>query len=98
MQFLVFLFASYGVTNIVTSGKVFEWLRNFLDRHSKVAGFWIKCPMCMGLWIGSGWCLLGLGTGVNLGRWMNVAVAGAVASGWCWMTRVVLHRLGEDEL
>jgi hypothetical protein len=98
MQLLIFLLASYGVTNIVTSGKIFEWLRKLLDRRSKVLGYWIKCPMCMGLWVGTVWCLLGLGPGSHLSRWMDVAVAGTVASGWCWIARVVLARLGEDAL
>jgi len=98
MQLLIFLLVSYGVTNIVTSGKIFEWLRIYLDRHSKIAAYWIRCPMCLGIWVGAGWSLLGVGPGTNLGKVMNAAVAGAVASGWCWMMRVVLARLGEDEL
>jgi hypothetical protein len=98
MDFVIFIFASYGITNILTSGKIFEWLRVFLDRQSKTLGYFSKCPMCMGLWIGAGLSLVGVGTGTHLGRWMDAAVAGAVASGVCWMFRVVLHRLGEDEL
>ena len=98
MQLLVFLLASYGVTNIVTSSRLFAGARGRLAALSDTAGHWVRCPMCMGVPVGIGWRLVGLELGTALSWSRETLVAGAVSSGACWIVRVVLHRLGEDEL
>ena len=98
MDLIVFLLASYGVTNIVTSGKIFERLREWVDRRSSIVGYWLHCPMCMGLWVGVSLSIAGLGAVSGIGKIRQDIISGFVASGWCWMVRVVMSRLGEDEL
>jgi len=94
---ICFLLACYGVTNIITGGKIFEWLRRFL-KPFPIFGYWIECPMCVGVPVGVIWCWVGLRPGTGLPFWWDIAASGCISSAWCWMTRVVLHRLGEDEL
>jgi hypothetical protein len=97
-QLAVFLLASYGVTTIITLSRLFRPLRVWLERKSKVAGHWIKCPMCIGVPVGAGWALIGLSPGTGLSWALDAVAAGFASSGFCWMMRVVLHRLGEDQL
>lgn len=97
MDLIVFLLASYGVTNIVVSGKIFEPVRKALS-PVPVLGYWIKCPMCFSVPVGVGWALLGVFPRGGVPMWVDLAAAGAIASGFCWMMRVLLYRLGEDEL
>lgn len=98
MNLLVFLIACHGVTNIVTSGKLFESLRKSIESRSKMAGYWIKCPMCLGFFVGVAWRLGGIGVDGGLNMPLNLFLNGLLASAGCWAARVVLHRLGEDEL
>ena len=95
-QLLVFLLASYGVTNIITISRLFRPLRDWLAKKSTAAGHWVGCPMCMGVPVGVVWSLLGLSPGSGLG--VALDAAGFASSGWCWMVRVVMHHLGEDDL
>jgi len=97
MMLLIFLLACYGVTNIVTDGKIFKWFRELLKPVPGI-GYWIQCEMCFGFAVGVGWCVLGLWPDLGLVWWTQWAAAGAVSSGWCWMARVVLHKLGEDDI
>lgn len=98
MGLIVFLLACYGVTNIVTSGRIFEPVRAAAERHVPLLGYWLKCPMCFGLPVGVGWALAGIWPPAPGGIAVNLACAGVVSSGFCWVMRVVLHRLGEDDL
>lgn len=100
---LTFLLVCYGTTLIVTQSKLFASLRAWLAGVSKWAGTLFKCPMCFGFWAGVFWALAGLWPHTVLwGRaWMRpleLLAAGCVSSATCWIVRVVLHRLGEDEL
>jgi hypothetical protein len=97
MLLLIFLLASYGVTNIVTGGKIFKPLRDLL-KPVPALGYWIQCEMCFGFAVGVAWGALGLWPDLGIPLWKQLMAAGAVSSGWCWMTRVALYRLGEDDM
>lgn len=98
MRLILFLLACYGVTNIITVSRLFEPLREWVKRRSEPWGRWIRCPMCIGVPVGLGWCLAGLSPGSNLGRLGDPLAAAAISSGWCWTVHVVLHKLGADQL
>lgn len=95
---LVFLLASYGVTNIVTAGRLFAGMRDALARRVPALGYWIRCPMCFGFAAGVFWAACGLWPATAAPAALDWLAAGAASSGWCWVVRVVLHRLGEDAL
>jgi hypothetical protein len=98
MRLLVFLLACHGVTNIITFSRLLRGMREWIEKRSEMAGHWIKCPMCIGVPVGAGWSLAGLSPGSGFGPLGDALVAAAVSSSWCWLVRVVMHRLGEDEL
>lgn len=95
---LTFLLACYGVTTIVTQGRIFAGARAAIAKVSEPAGHWIRCPMCSSVPVGVGWALAGLFPPADAVRGVELAAAGAVSSGFCWAMRVIMHRLGEDEL
>lgn len=54
--------------------------------------------MCIGLPVGMAWALVGIDLGTGLSPVWQVVAAGFSSSGWCWAMRVIMARLGEDEL
>lgn len=46
MNFIIFLLSSYGLTQILVYGKIFEKVRE------KINLYLTKCPMCMGTYVG----------------------------------------------
>jgi len=98
LRLIVFLLVCYGFTYIVTLGKIFAPVRDLVMRVSKTVGYWIKCPMCFGLWAGLGWALAGLWPSTGMWRPLDLLAAGCVSSGFCWAARVALYKLGADEL
>ena len=97
-EFLVFLLACYGTTNVLTSGRLFARPRKWLERAHPLLGHWAHCSMCTGAWVGGAWVALGLRLPVHAALATQLIAGAAVSSGWCWILRVVLKRLGEDEL
>ena len=98
VRLVVFLLACYGATNIITSSKLLEGLRAWLQRRSRRLGYWVRCPMCVAVAVGAAWSLGGLRVSADLAWPVELVAAGAVSSGWCWSVHVVLARLGEDAL
>ena len=98
MRLLIFLLVCYGFTNVVTVGKIFRPLREWLARRSRVLGDWIRCPMCLGLWVGAGWAAVGLWPPTGLPFGLELLAAGCAASGACWGVYAVLHALGAGDL
>ena len=45
-----------GATLIFTSGYIFDELRNLAARINKHFGIFVACSMCLGFWIGFGYC------------------------------------------
>lgn len=86
-----------STTTIVTTGKIFAPVRERVRGRSQLAGYWIRCAMCFGFPVGIFWCALGVWPGTGRAA-ADLLAAGAASSGWCWIMRVLLHRLGEDEL
>jgi hypothetical protein len=101
ISLIVFLLAAYGLTNAITGGQIFEPLRESLARIPRV-GDWlfgfIECPMCVGFWVGLGIYTAGLRPNIGATWWVSGGCLALAASGWCWIVRVALARLGEDRL
>ncbi len=54
MKIILFVLVSYGITNILVFGSIFEWLRVLLDKYNpKFLGSLIKCPLCLSTWVGA---------------------------------------------
>jgi len=98
MSLGVFLLACFGTTNIVTSGKIFAPVREWIACRSPTAGLWVKCSMCFGFAAGLFWGPGGIWPATGLGAVVDYLAGATSSSSTCWVLRLVLHRLGEDEL
>ena len=49
------------MTNIMSMGQIFEPLRESIALRSEKAGKFVRCPMCLGFWVGLFWSILGMG-------------------------------------
>jgi hypothetical protein len=98
-----FALACFGITNIVTQGKVFERPRELIRAKSEYLGHWVRCPMCFGFWVGAFISLVmhesGMGTltGSNILA-VSIFADAAISSACCWILFVILSRLGGGDL
>lgn len=52
MEFILFLLACLGATFIVNMSYIFKPIRKKADDVSLMLGKLLKCPQCMGFWMG----------------------------------------------
>ena len=52
MELLYFILASWGMTQILVYGKIFENQRDWVKRKSDWLGTFVHCSMCAGFWVG----------------------------------------------
>ena len=52
MELLYFILASYGLTQILVYGSIFEKQREYILEKSEWFGKLVHCPMCTGFWGG----------------------------------------------
>ena len=52
LEFIKFIFATIGLTLIITKSKLFEPFRNWCLKKSELLGYLTKCPLCIGFWSG----------------------------------------------
>jgi hypothetical protein len=97
---LVWMLVSYGATMIVAESKIMSPLRGHFHCESTMGRF-VRCPMCVGFWIGVLLSLshFGLTATVTSPTWpWRHLFDGFASSAWCWIVYVVLRRLGSREL
>lgn len=52
LNFMLFLFASVGISNIIVNSYIFEGLRETILLKNDFFGKMINCMLCTGFWIG----------------------------------------------
>jgi hypothetical protein len=52
MELVFWILASYGMTNILVWGSIFENQRIWIKKHSKFFGDLISCTLCTATWVG----------------------------------------------
>ena len=53
MDLLYFILASWGMTQILVYGSIFEDQRHWIKEKSDWFGTLIHCPICTGFWVGA---------------------------------------------
>lgn len=99
-ELVVFILVTFGITNIVTLGKIFEPIRR-RTREDSWVGTLIRCPMCFGFWVGLLVSLAGLRVTPDLlvlAPYSSHVLDGGIGSGSTWAVHVILCRLGSDDL
>lgn len=83
---LKLILISYGLSAIVTHGRIFERVRCFIGRHSRLLYEGVNCMQCVGFWSGLVVSLL-LGQG-----WLSI-LYGFATSGICELTNIVTKKI-----
>jgi hypothetical protein len=53
LEFIIFIFATIGLSFIITIHYIFKWLRDYLQKiNPGFLGKGIKCNACVGFWTG----------------------------------------------
>jgi hypothetical protein len=96
MAFLIFIFATFGMVEIIIQGLPTAPIRRAFLKNEVGAEF-IRCPLCLGFWVGIilGFWLLPLEVPWYLGAFFN----GLIGSGASYFLHnlVTLPDFGEDE-
>jgi hypothetical protein len=53
LELLYFILTSYGLTQILVYGSIFEKQRDYILEKSEWLGKLVHCPMCTGFWVGA---------------------------------------------
>lgn len=101
---LAWVLVVYGTSLVLTSSALLAPLRRRIGSfHPKLETF-VGCMMCVGFWVG---LALSWRYGVGVARFVNARLVssatravldGFASAGLCWVLRVVMAKLGEDEL
>lgn len=99
MDLVIYVLICWGLTNVITKGKIFEPIRNFFFDTPKLhfLSDLFNCPMCLGFWIGIGLSLLLYSPTAHYLSIIPIisAVAdGFISSGTCWIIYCLLHKTG----
>ena len=52
MELIIWILASYGMTQILVYGSIFNSIRGWITKHSKFFGDLLECVMCTSTWVG----------------------------------------------
>lgn len=83
---LKILLISYGLSAIVTHGRIFERVRCFIGRHSRLLYEGVNCMQCVGFWSG---LLVSLCFGCG---WFSI-LYGSASSGVCEIVDVIVKKI-----
>ena len=83
---LKIILIAYGLSAIVTHGRIFERVRCLIGRHSRLLYEGVNCMQCVGFWSGLVVSLL-LGQG-----WVSI-LYGFATSGICELTDIVTKKI-----
>lgn len=83
---LKIILIAYGLSAIVTHGRIFERVRCFIGKHSRLLYDGVNCMQCVGFWSGLVVSLL-LGQG-----WVSI-LYGFATSGICELTDIVIKKI-----
>ena len=96
MDLLYFILASWGMTQIIVYGSIFESLREWIAERSFWLGTLIHCPMCTGFWAGV--FLFGINGCTELFTYeynlINLLILGWLSSGTSYILNMVFSDKG----
>tara|TARA_R100000664_G_scaffold34049_1_gene53652 strand:+ start:5075 stop:5410 length:336 start_codon:yes stop_codon:yes gene_type:complete len=96
MGLLYFVLASWGMTQILVYGSIFENQRRWVLEKSDWLGTLVGCPMCMGFWVGV--FLFGINDLTELFNFeynvANLFIMGCISSATSYALNVVVGENG----
>ena len=96
MELLYFILTSYGLTQILVYGSIFEKQREYILERSEWFGKLVHCPMCTGFWVGV--FLFGINEFTELFTFdyniANLLILGWLASGTSYIISMIFDDSG----
>lgn len=104
MELLLFFLVSYGISNIIVYGSIFDGMRVFFNKiNPGFLGGLVDCMMCLPTWVGFvlSYTLTSLGyhnltpfgyIGLDI-IWLRVFLDGCITSGVVWLIHTLQERL-----
>jgi hypothetical protein len=100
MILFIYLLLSYGITNILVYGSIFNFWREFLNKvNPSFLGKLFSCPMCLSTWVGFIlsfiFMIMGYQSPMSLygidNPFLRVFLDGCLTSGGVW----IIHNIEE---
>ena len=92
MDLMYFILASWGMTQILVYGTIFENQREWIMEKSNWFGTLIRCPICTGFWVGV--FLFGINGFTELFNFeyniANLLILGCISSATSYVLNVVI--------
>lgn len=104
MEVLLFFLVSYGISNIIIYGSIFDGMRTFFNKiNPGFLGQLVDCMICLPTWVGFvlSYTLTSLGyqhltpfgsIGLDI-IWLRVFLDGCITSGVVWLIHTLQERL-----
>ena len=103
MSVILFFLASYGVSNIIIYGSIFESFRNFLIKYNpSFFGALVTCFICLPFWVGVvmssilsyyGYNISPFGI-IGIKEWyLKLFLDGVITSGTVWLIHTIQERI-----
>lgn len=88
-MYLLHLLAIAGLTGIITKSHILLPVRNWVAARSKMLGKLIRCPQCMGFWVGLSYGFIFVPPPFH---WLHYAFAGSLVSWLLVLLAVLIER------
>lgn len=93
MEILIFILISYGITNIIVFGTIFDPLREFLMKlNPGILGSLVTCMMCSSFWVGvvlSLFVVSPIGSIFSVSGLLLYFLTGCFTSGSVWLIHTI---------
>lgn len=60
MFFIIYMCICAGISIIISQSEIFDGIRNAIEKKSPFFGNGIKCPLCVGFWVGIFLSIIGI--------------------------------------
>jgi|TARA_R100000664_G_scaffold34130_1_gene54230 hypothetical protein len=99
MEIIIWIFAAYGMSQILVYGSIFDNLRTWITRKSKFFGDLLSCMMCTSTWVGFFFSLAFFSPTVDLISipYTNIFFDGMFASGGVWAINAIVEWYEENK-
>ena len=99
MEFIIWIIAAYGMSQILVFGSIFDKPRKWLTKKSKFLGELLECMMCTSTWVGFFFSLTFFSPTLPLATipYTHIFFDGMLASGGVWAMNSIIEWYEENK-
>ena len=97
-ELFIWMFAAYGMSQILVVGSIFDKPRDWITRHSTFFGDLLSCMMCTPTWVGFFFSLVFYSPTLSMVGipYLNIFFDGMLASGSVWAINAIVEWFEEN--